>query len=164
MTRTAGDREPLALAAGQDAGKLVRLLGEPEEVEEIPSALAGLPPRRPCNDSRERHVLERAHPFEQVEELEHEPDVLAPQARTAVLVPAGERHPCQHDLAARRRVDAGDQLQQRRLPAPRRSDDRHELAGGDLEVDAAERPHRRLVGPEAPAEAVDSQDLVHGLS
>ena len=125
--------------------------------------------RRPAgaasgDDSRERHVLERAHPLEQVEELEHEPDVLPPQARTAVLVLAGERHPCQHDLAARRRVDAGDQLQQRRLPAPRRPDDRHELAGGDLEVDAAERPHRRLIGPEAPAEAVNSQDLVHGLS
>jgi hypothetical protein len=45
------------------------------------------------------------------------------------------------DGAAGRPVEAGDQFEQRGLAAPRRPQQRDELAGGDLEIEALDRHH-----------------------
>jgi hypothetical protein len=45
----------------------------------------------------------------------------------------------EEDLAAGRRLEAGDEPQGRGLPAPGRAEDREELAGTDLQVDAVDR-------------------------
>ena len=46
------------------------------------------------------------------------------------------------DLALVDRVDPGDALDQRRLPGAVVADERHHLAGGDVEVDLVERLNR----------------------
>ncbi len=57
-------------------------------------------------------VLEDAHPLEQVEELEDDPDVSTPDERELVLALAGKRFTGEDDLAAGRRVESGDQVEQ----------------------------------------------------
>ena len=50
--------------------------------------------------------------------------------------------PASDDLAVGRRVEPGDEVEQRRLAATRRPHHRDELAGRHREVDAAQRAHR----------------------
>ena len=91
-------------------------------------ARLGRSARRACDDGGERDVLERRSLVEQVEELEHEADVPAADMGQLGLVLAGERLAGEDDLAVARRLEPGDEVQQRRLPAPGRARDRDELA------------------------------------
>ena len=81
-------------------------------------------------------------PFEQVEELEDDADVLAAHDRQLALGLADQRLAGDGDLALVGHVEAGDDVEQRRLAAARRSHHRDELAAADVEVGAAQRPHR----------------------
>src|SRR5215213_7756443 len=66
------------------------------------------------------------------------------------------------DLAGVRRLEPGDAAQRRRLPAPRRAEQREELAVLDVERDVVDRQHPVLVAP-APGEALDQVvDMEHG--
>ena len=72
--------------------------------------------------------------------LEHESDValLGVGAARAVLdEPATDAH-----LAAIGGGEPGDDAQQRRLAAPARSDEREQLAVGDVEIDVDQGPRR----------------------
>ena len=71
----AGDREPLPLAAREHAGRVLRLVGEAEQVEQVAGAGLGALARRARDHRGQRDVLEHAHALEQVEELEHDADV-----------------------------------------------------------------------------------------
>jgi hypothetical protein len=51
-------------------------------------------------------------------------------------------------------IEAAEQVQQRRLAAPRRSHDADELALGDGQVDAAQRRDRHAVGLVGPLETL----------
>src|SRR5580765_2034488 len=74
-----------------------------------------------------------------MEEPEHAADVLAAPHRQLLLAHRVDS-PAVDDHGARARpVDAGNEVEDRRLAAARRADDRDELAGVDLEVDAAQR-------------------------
>ena len=84
----------------------------------------------------ERHVLEHGHVAEQRVVLEHEADVaLADAARQRVV--AVEQH-----LSLVRPFEAGDDAQQRRLAGARRAEQRNQLAGLDVQVDASRAPRR----------------------
>ena len=98
-------------------------------------------------------VLEHRHALEQVEELEHDADVAAAHAGQLVLALAGDLLAGEHDLAVVGGVEAGDEVEQRRLAAARRAHDRDELAGAEVEVDAAQGPHRRELRLERLAHA-----------
>jgi hypothetical protein len=83
------------------------------------------------------------------------------RARAFSSVPVSDR-PGEPDLAAAGLVDAGDEVQQRRLPAARGPHDRDELAAVELEVDAAERTHVHRPGPVALAQPAHPEHLGHG--
>ena len=55
-------------------------------------------------------------------------------------------------------VEAGDEVEQRRLAATRRAHDRDELARLHREVDAAQRAHGRALGLEVLAQAPGHED------
>ena len=78
---------------------------------------------------------------QQVEELEDEADALAPQPRQRVVVRRSSVTPVEMH-GRRRTVHRAAQVQQRGLAAARRPDDRHELAGVDLEADVVDGRHR----------------------
>ena len=96
------------------------------------SALGGSRRARP-HPQPERHVLEHRHVTEQGVVLEDESDT--PVARAAGgRVLAGQQH--RSGIAV---VQAGDNPQQRRLARAGRPEQRHELAGGDLQADVVQR-------------------------
>ena len=77
-------------------------------------------------------------------ELEHEPDLVAPEVGQSIVVERADVHSVDHDGAARRRVESAEKIEERRLPTARLPDDRHELTGSDLEIDAVQDRHRHL--------------------
>ena len=108
----AGDGEALTLTAGQHAGRVPRLVGEPEEVEQVARPRLGLPAGHAGDDGRQRDVLQNAHALEQVEELEDDADVTAAHTSQVVLVLADEGLAGDADLPVGRRVEARYQVQQ----------------------------------------------------
>src|SRR5690606_34067291 len=74
----------------------------------------------------------------EVVELEDEPDVLAPPLREGALAHRGDLCVADEDLPSGRSVDAGDQVQERRLPGARRAHEGDELPLLDLEGEAVE--------------------------
>ncbi len=91
----------------------------------------------------EHHVLERRAVRQQVERLEHEPEPLGAQPRPFAL--GQVRHVAAVELvdAGARAVEQAEHVEQRRLARTGRADDGDVLAGGDREIDAAQRPYRR---------------------
>ena len=79
----------------------------------------------------------------------------APHAGELVLGLAGDLLAGEQDRALVGLVEAGDEVEERRLPAARRAHDRDELAGGHLEVGAPQGPHRGVLGLEGAAHASD---------
>ena len=108
------------------------------------------------DDRRQRHVLEDGHALEEVEELEDDADVAPAQPGELVLGPPGHQLAGHHDVPSSGDVEPGHQVEQRRLAAPRGPHQGHELAGRDGQVDAAQRPHRRVLGLEGLAHAVST--------
>ena len=79
-----GDRDPLALAAGELVGEAVGALGEAELLERLePRRARGLGADA-VELERQGDVLDRGEPGEQVEVLEHVADRAAPQPRPVV--------------------------------------------------------------------------------
>src|SRR5689334_2402644 len=113
------DREALALTAGEDAGRILRLLREPEQVEQVAGPGLGALARRARDHRGKGHVLERGHALEQVEELEDDADVVPAHDRELVLGLADERRAREHELAVGGGVEAGDEVEQRGLAAAR---------------------------------------------
>ncbi len=135
----AGDRDPLALAAREPCG-----IGVPVRARSAASRAArphGRDPRPPAfrRAARAAGRCRDGQVVEQVEELEDHPDPAAAEARRAGLAEPVDPRVGDGDRAARRPVEPGDQVQQRRLAAARRSHDRDGFARPDLEADPVER-------------------------
>src|SRR6187401_1805345 len=87
------------------------------------------------------HVVQRGGPGEQVERLEDEPDLLVADAGELVVVHLAHLLVVQQVGALGRRVEAADQVHQRRLAGAGRTHDRDVLAAADLDVHAAQGVH-----------------------
>jgi hypothetical protein len=131
----ARDRDTLLLAARKLGGPVRQAVVEADPLHQ----LCELGAVRLLTGDRERQedVLLRGQHGKQVEELEDEADVLAPDTRDLVVRELAEPGSCDRDEAARRPVERGQDVHQRRLARARGAHDRRELAGLDLERDAA---------------------------
>ena len=134
-----GDRQALALTARQARWEGVDLVGEPEQVEQLAGPAPGGPAGGPAEHRRHGDVLGRGHRLEQVEELEHDADRVAPHDRPLVGSERADHVAGDLDDAVVGDLEPGDDRQQRRLAAPRRTGDGDELA-------AAPRRGRRRAG------------------
>ena len=85
-------------------------------------------------DEGELHVVQCRSPWQEVEGLEDEADL--PVANTGELVvgEVADLNAVQPVLAFGGRVQAADEVHERRLPAPRRTHDSHELTWLDLQI------------------------------
>ena len=72
---SAGDRDALLLTAGELLRLVVDAVGESDELERREGAGAALGAADPRVEQRKLDVGERRHPRDQVERLEHEPDL-----------------------------------------------------------------------------------------
>ena len=133
----AHDRDALLLPTREPIGVVVALVPHADPVEQRvrPVGRVGLRELEHLG-RRERHVVEHAHVREQVEALEHDPDVLAQR----VQVDAATRHPLavEPDLTLLDRLQRVDAAQQRRLAAARRPDEAHDLVLLDAQGHAAQ--------------------------
>src|SRR5690606_32709377 len=84
------------------------------------------------------HVLEGRHVREDLQVLERAPD---PCGGEAVRRQAGEIASVERDAAGARQVDAGEQVQQRRLAGAVRTDDRVHESGIELEGEVLDGVH-----------------------
>ena len=132
-----GDRRPLLLAARELVRQLLRLPGQPDERDDALHRRPDLAPRRTGDLERERDVLVHGLARQQLEVLEHDPD-LAPDLRHLAATDPGEVEAVDHHVAACRELIADEQLHQRRLARARRADEEHEVALGDDEIDVLE--------------------------
>ena len=124
------------------------------------SARAFASPRRQAEHAPRRlgDVVERGEMREEVKALEHHADAPAdgPQRRRiAPLAHAGTQPVAGDlDLAGLERRQVVERAEQRRLAAPRRTDDRQHLAALDVEVDAAQD----LRAAESRAQPANAED------
>ena len=90
-----------------------------------------------------------------MEGLEHDADVVAAQIGQFVVVELAERPAVQPHRTRGRLLQSGEQYQQRGLAGAERTDDRHRLAGGDLEIDSTEHVQAAIVEFVGHAEVVE---------
>src|SRR5215213_9449999 len=99
-------------------------------------AILGLHPRV---DERQLDVPQRRGPRQQVEGLEHEANLLVADPGELVVVHLAHLLAVEEIGTLARRVEAANQVHQRRLAGPRRPHDRDVLAALDLDAHAAQR-------------------------
>src|SRR6478672_3718920 len=132
-----GDRDPLLLAAGELSGVLLGLVADADPVEQLARLLLGGFLLLPADlDRAERDVLEDRLVGEEVEALEHHPDLGAQRGEGLALL--RQRLAVERDRALVDRLEAVDRAAQRRLARARRADDHDDLAALHGEVDVLE--------------------------
>ena len=123
----------LALPAGQRGRAAVEQVLESEDVGHVVHPPVAFVPVGAPHPQAERHVPPHGHARVEGVALEHHRDVaLLRQLVGHVLV-------ADVDAAAGHLLQPGDHPQQRRLAAPRRADEHHELTRLDREVHVADR-------------------------
>src|SRR5690606_13691159 len=95
-------------------------------------------------------------------ELKDEADVLAAILRQPRIVERRDVAAEELDLAARRRVEPAEDVEERRLAATRCAEQHDELARIQGEIDAAQRMHFDLAGPIDFADGVRTQRIASG--
>src|SRR5262249_26304137 len=78
--------------------------------------------------------------------LEHEADLVAADERQLLLGRRADLDVAEEDLTGRDPIEAGETVQERRLPRARRPHDRRVLVTLELDVDAVEGVHGRFTG------------------
>jgi hypothetical protein len=129
----AGERHPLALAAGELPGLALADVGKPHPAEYLVHACLPLLARHAADPQAVADVLGDRHVREESVVLEDRVDVARVGRRVRDISAA------QLDVALIRALEARDQTQRRRLARARRPEQGEELACLDLEVDAVHR-------------------------
>ncbi len=89
-------------------------------------------------DERQLHVVQRSGAGKQIEGLEDESDFLVADARQLIVVQFADQLAVEPVLALGRRIEAADQVHQRRFAGARWTHDGDVLVVPDAEVDAAQ--------------------------
>src|SRR5262249_29730181 len=121
----ARDGHALLFTARKLRRVMMRPVTQADFVEQRPRAAAGLGDAHDLH--RREDVFVGRERGDQVERLKDEADQPAAQLGQFVLGHSGDLAPAQTDAARSRRVESGDQAEQRRFAATRRADDRDEL-------------------------------------
>jgi hypothetical protein len=132
----ARDRDALLLAAGQLPRERRRLVREADERERLGHLLANRLGPVTLHLQRVRHVLGGRPVGQELEVLEHAPEVAPEQRNLRVLEPT-EVAPADDDPPPRRLELLEEQANDRRLARPRCADDEDELALLDRERDVS---------------------------
>jgi len=133
-----GDGDALPLSAGEFAGLVVHALFEVGEAQGLLGPLDPLLGRHAGIDQRQFDVVQGRGARQQVEGLEDEADLLVADAGQFVVAQVAHQVAVDEVIAFGGRVQAADQVHQRRLARSRRPHDGDILAALDLEVHAGD--------------------------
>jgi hypothetical protein len=130
------ERDPLLLTAGELRRPMRAPLGEPEAAEQFvePPAVGLLAGDR----ERQDDVLLRRQHREEVEELEDEADLLAPEHGQLLVGEPPDLDAVEDDASAGRAIEPSHDVHQGRLTGARGPHDRGQTPVGDIERDAAQ--------------------------
>mmetsp|Transcript_20438 Transcript_20438/g.48717 ORF Transcript_20438/g.48717 Transcript_20438/m.48717 type:complete len:313 (+) Transcript_20438:1186-2124(+) len=145
----AGDRHPLQLPARQLARHPCR---QPAKVDRFQHGRHAAVVALAQQPQRQGDVVGHAEVGQQMEGLEDEAQVAAAQRGAGLVVQRAEGLPGQRDVAGVGLVQPGQAVQQRGLAAAGFAQQRDDLAGGEVQVDAGE-DGRVAVGLGQPAGA-----------
>src|SRR6185436_3402093 len=87
-------------------------------------------------------ILERRQRGDEMKELEDEANLFTAQLRQRVLAQFRDVHVIDEDVAARRRIETGDEAEERRFSAARRPQHREKLPRADYQVERMENRQR----------------------
>ena len=138
VTMAARDRDALLLSARELTRIMPIAVGEPDDAERGHDVIATLCLGQVGQQQRQLDVLEGGQHRDQVIQLEDEADVPRPPGGQRPLGQTADLGVADPDRAARRPVDPGEQVQQRRLAGARRPHQSHEVAGVDGDRHAIE--------------------------
>jgi len=136
---SAGDGAALAFTAGQFVRQVVEAVREANRVQQLARAIVDLLLRPAAQMQRNGNILDRSEGRKEIEKLKNEADLIAAQTSELVVREAAEPRAVHFNLAGRRRIQAADEIQQRRLAGARGPDDGGHLAARNFEVDIVER-------------------------
>ena len=145
-----GDRDALLLAAGEMGGEMRGAIGEADLLEQCQRSFTQLRRAYPYRCESRLDVFERGQGRDQVELLEDEAERLEAELCQLAVTENGEVASLEDDVAGARTVERTEQLQQGRLAGSTRALERHELAGLDLQIDAADSLDRGGASLEEP--------------
>ena len=136
------DRNPLLLSAGEFLRAVREAILESDHLEAANRLFAALGPWDALVEERDRDVLDDVQLADQVECLEDEADLAAPDLAEGVVVEVGEVTAPEVVRAFGGGIQAAEQVHQRGLPGSRGTHDRKEVAFGDVQVHATECLHQ----------------------
>src|SRR5688572_13032141 len=134
-----GDRDALALSAGEFRGSMGRTIPEADVVERLGGAAPAFRPAHAAIGQRHLDVGERGEARQQRERLKYEADFPVTRARELPFGHLGHELPVQPVTPAIRGIEASQQVHQGRLASPGRPDDRNVLVAAHDQVDALQR-------------------------
>src|SRR5687768_1902539 len=118
---------------------VIHAIGQLDAVERLPRALLPLVRRDAGVHERELDVVQGRRAREQVERLKDEPDLLVSDARELVVRHGRDLRAVQPVFAGRRRIQAADDVHERRLAGSRRTHDGHVFIAPDGEIETTQR-------------------------
>src|SRR5262249_15280075 len=142
---SAREGDALALAAAQLVRLVLHALAQAHPRQRAHRQLAPLARAHAAVDERQLDVLQRRGARQELERLEDEANLAVAQRRQRVLAQTAHVLAAQAVGAPARRVEAAEDVEQRRLARPGLPDDGHVLAALDGEAHLAERVDR--LGP-----------------
>ena len=138
----AGNRDALRLTAGQLGGPVVAAVREPDVVEKLRGALPPIRARHPGLGLRHLHVLGRGQHRRRKKRWKTNPMLRSRSALRSASGSVPHRPPVEQQRAARGRVHAPKDMQQRGLPAAGGTANRQVLAALDSQRHVGQRAHR----------------------
>src|SRR5580765_3404785 len=143
----ARDRHALLLATGELGGEVLRAVGETDQAQRSGHVLASLAAGERSQGERELHVLERGQHRHQVVELEYEADRGGAPVGEVGLRQPGDVDAVDEDRARIGFVDAGEQVEKRRLARARRPHQAEEVAALHVERKIVQHRHDLSAAP-----------------
>src|SRR5688572_333263 len=135
------DGDTLLLPSGQFRRAVVQALAEADILKELRGALRSFGGWNPGLCHRQGDILRGRQDRKQIKALEHEPDRAQPESRRFTIAHAIDSLSLYRDGPRGWLVDHSDEVEQRRLPAARRTNDGDIIPGSDLERHALKRMH-----------------------
>jgi len=133
VDQSAGNGGALLLAAGELAGPVFGAIGQVHRLEGGQRALSALLARNAAVDHRQLYVLHHVELGQQIEELEHEPDLAVANRRKLPRRRSFDHHIVQPDGSVSGGIQAAQDVHQRGLPASGRADNGNEFALFDVQ-------------------------------
>ena len=134
-----GQRHALLLAAGELIRFVPPPLRQPDQRQEGIDPFLVEVDLLPVDQQRQGDVFLGGQRRQEVEKLEDETDVVAPDECCLPVVQDREAFARQGDLAGGGAIQPAEEVEQRRFAAARRPHDGYEFSFGDLEIQAGQR-------------------------